>query len=175
MPPPTPDAVVVLGARAFSSGRPSPALQRRIDRAVEAWRCVPGSVLVGTGGPGRAPVSEAEVVRRAAVAAGVPEDRIVVEDRSTTTLEQAVYVATAARKHGWGSLVLVTDRYHMPRSLFLFRSMGLEVRGEAVRGSAGGTRRRWLLGALREVPAWGKALLLVAIGHHRRMAGRLSE
>jgi uncharacterized SAM-binding protein YcdF (DUF218 family) len=173
MPPESsPDAVVVLGAQVLSSGQPSPALRRRIGHAVEVWRATPGAVLVGTGGPGRAPVSEAEVIRRAAVAAGVPESRVVVEDRSTTTLEQAVAVAAEAAARGWRSLALVTDGYHMPRSLFLFRRMGLEVHGEAVHGRGAASRRRWAQGALREIPAWAKALLLVAVGYHRRPAAR---
>jgi len=165
--------VVVLGAQVLPSGRPSPALQRRISRAVEVWRDAPGAVLVGTGGLGRAPVSEAEVTRRAAIAAGIPEGRIVLEERSTTTLEQAVFVAAEAARRGWRSLVLVTDRYHLPRSLFLFRRCGLEVHGEPVRGPADGSRRRWVQGAVREVPAWAKTLLLVGIGHHRRLAQSL--
>jgi uncharacterized SAM-binding protein YcdF (DUF218 family) len=134
---------------------------------VEVWRRYPDAVLVPSGGTGAAPVSEAEAMRRVAVAAGVPAGRVMLEDRSTSTLEHAANVAALARREGWSSLVVVTDRYHVPRALFLFRRCGLTVTGDPVRGRGAGTRRRWAQGAIREIPAWAKALALVAAGRHR--------
>ncbi len=168
----SPDAIVVLGAQVFASGRPSPSLQRRIDHGVAVWRRHPQAMLVPSGGIGDAPTSEAEAMRRIALASGVPADRIVLEDRSTSTLEHAAHVARMSGEAGWDRLLIVTDRYHLPRALFLFRRLGLQVTGDPVRGRGAGSRRRWLEGALREVPAWVKNLVLVGIGRHRRPAGR---
>ena len=53
------DAVVVLGAAVWPGERPSPALQRRIDRGVELWQAGRAPVLVPTGGLGRYPPSAA--------------------------------------------------------------------------------------------------------------------
>jgi uncharacterized SAM-binding protein YcdF (DUF218 family) len=163
------DAVVVLGAQVFPSGRPSPSLSRRIGHAVEVWRRHPGAVLVTCGGTGDAPLSEAEAMQRVAVGAGVPAADVVLEDRSTSTLEHAAVGAAIAAREGWGRLVVVTDRYHLPRALFLFRRFGLSVTGDPVRGRGEGSRRRWVESAIREIPAWAKNLALVASGRHRRM------
>jgi uncharacterized SAM-binding protein YcdF (DUF218 family) len=163
-----PDAVVVLGAQVLRSGRPSASLRRRLEHGVSVWRRFPEALLVVAGGVGGAPISEAEAMRRMAEAAGVPPERIVPEDRSRSTMDQAVEVARLAGIHGWGHLVVVTDRYHSPRALFLFGRLGLAATGDPVRGRGGGSRRRWVAGALREIPAWGKAVLLVAAGSHRR-------
>jgi uncharacterized SAM-binding protein YcdF (DUF218 family) len=162
-----PDAVVVLGAQVLGSGRPSASLQRRARLGVEVWRITGARVLVGSGAKGEAPISEAEAVRRVALAAGIPDDCIVVEERSRSTFEHATRVGAIALDRGWRSLVIVTDRYHLPRSLFLFRRAGMNVRGVGVGGPAGGRRGPWMMGALREVPAWAKALALVWSGRRR--------
>ena len=83
-------------------------------------------------------------------------------------LSGAVEVARIARRRGWGRLVVVTDRFHLPRALFLFRRLGLSVTGDPVRGRGGGSRRHWMGAAVREVPAWVKNRGLVAAGRHRR-------
>jgi uncharacterized SAM-binding protein YcdF (DUF218 family) len=163
-----PDAVVVLGAQVLASGSPSPSLRRRVEHGVEVWRETGAGALLVSGGTGEAPMSEAAAMRHLALDLDVPAGRIVVEDRSTSTLEHAVEAAALAGKHGWRRLVIVTDRFHLPRALFLFRRLGLAVAGDPVPTRGGGSRRRWITGALREVPAWLKALAMVAAGRHRR-------
>jgi uncharacterized SAM-binding protein YcdF (DUF218 family) len=139
---------------------------------VEVWRQSPGARLVMTGGVGNAPVSEAEAMRRIALALGVPPDRMVLEDRSTSTIQQAVEVLRLGSIHGWRHVGLVTDRYHLPRARFLFRRMGLKVSGYPVRGTGGGSRRRWLEGVAREIPAWVKSIAqAMAAGRRRRRTG----
>jgi uncharacterized SAM-binding protein YcdF (DUF218 family) len=165
----TPDAIVILGAQVFPSGQVSASLWRRINHAIEVWRRHPDSVLVPSGGTGEGPISEAEAMRRIGIKAGIPDGRIVIEDRSTSTLEHAAFVARLAREHSWERLTIVTDGYHLPRALFLFRRFGLTVSGDPVRGRGQSSRRRWLEGVVREIPAWGKNLVLVALGRHRRV------
>ncbi len=163
-----PEAVVILGAQVYPSGRPSPSLRRRAEHAVEVARRFPDSVLVASGGSGDAPISEAEAMRRIAIDAGFPDERIVLEDRSTSTLEHARFVSAMAGQAGWRTLCLVTDRYHLPRARFLFRRFGLSVTGDPVRQRGDASFLRWLVnGYGREIPAWGKNLVLVALGRHR--------
>ncbi len=58
---------------------------------------------------------------------GVPGDMIWIEDRSTRTYENARYAAEILRDKGIGSVVLVTDAYHMTRSELCFRNQNIEV------------------------------------------------
>ncbi|MDX1689469.1 MAG: YdcF family protein [Acidimicrobiia bacterium] len=161
------DAVVVLGAQVFSDGTPSPSLRRRVERAVAEMRARRITVLVGCGGIGDGPRSEAETIRDLAVAAGVPPASVLLEDRSTSTLEHARNLRPIAAEHGWNRLLIVTDRFHLPRARFLFRRVGFDVEGAASdRGDA--SLRRWVVeGWLREMAAWGKALWDVARGRTR--------
>ena len=159
----TPDAVVVLGAQVLPGGRPSTALRRRLEHGVVTFRSSGAPVLVVSGGVGAEPPSEATVMARMAEALGVSPRHIVAEDRSHSTLEQAEQVAAVARRRGWQRVLVVTDRYHLPRAVFLFRRAGLDVQGSGC-GRAGGSLVRWWGGVLREAPAWVKTAALVISG-----------
>lgn len=143
------DAIVVLGAAVWPGERPSPALQRRIDRGVELWRAGLAPVLVPTGGLGRNPPSEAEAMARVALERGVPADAIVLEARATSTVESAQYIRALAERHGWHGIILVSEPYHVTRAGWTFRDQGLDVQATC---SAWGSETSWrVYQTLREV------------------------
>jgi uncharacterized SAM-binding protein YcdF (DUF218 family) len=152
------DVVVVLGAQVLGDGRPSPSLRRRVDRAVAVAleRGIPWFAVCG--GTGGGPMSEAEAMRDLATAAGIPVDRIVLEDRSTSTFEHVANLRPIAARLDWHRLVIVTDPFHLPRACFLFRRAGFVVEGVAAERRGASARRWWIEGYLREVPAWIKAI-----------------
>jgi len=127
------DAVVVLGGGVWGKGslRPSDQLaglsmQRTlcgVDRFAEGR--APKLVLSGGDAKifGEGP-KEAVEMQRLAVRLGVPEDAIVLDDRSRSTYENAVGVK---RVLGQGSILLVTSASHMPRAAALFRKQGFDV------------------------------------------------
>jgi uncharacterized SAM-binding protein YcdF (DUF218 family) len=127
------DAIVVLGGGAVGKGtlRPSDqlaglSLERTICGADLFAQGVAPRLIV-TGGDamvfGHGPKEAAEM-KRLALRLGVPEDAIVLEDRSRTTYENAVGVK---RILGQASILLVTSASHVPRAVGLFRKQGLET------------------------------------------------
>jgi len=127
------DAVVVLGAGIAGKGSLRPAdqlsglsLQRTLC-GIELFHEGRAPRLVLTGGPtvilGTGP-KEAIEMRRVAIAAGVPEPAILVDDLARTTYENALGVK---RLLGGGSILLVTSASHMPRAQSLFRKQGFTV------------------------------------------------
>lgn len=56
---------------------------------------------------------------------GIEPGRIVVEERSRNTRENAVESARLVATHGWKSLLLVTSAAHLPRAQGCFRAVGL--------------------------------------------------
>ncbi len=169
--PPSPtDAVVVLGAQVLGPGAPAPAARRRLSHAVAVLEGRGARWLVLTGGVGEAGVSEASVMAGLALGLGVPPGRLVLEEESTSTLEQAVAVARLARQRGWQRVVVVTDRYHLPRALFLFHRLGVPASGDPALGPGGAGRWRWLGGVLREGAAWAKVAGQAVDGSLRRAA-----
>ena len=87
------------------------------------------------------PRSEAEAYREAAIRLGVPAARILLEDRSLTTREEALNVKPMLAARGITRFVLVTAAPHMGRSLATFRAVGLDPIGSAcpLRGEADGS------------------------------------
>ena len=116
--------IVVLGARVMPDGRPSPALERRMQVGIALYRAGVGGRLLVSGG-GRGPVSEAAAMRDLALAAGIADADIVIEARSRSTLENAI--ETAKLLPGPVPIVLVTDGYHALRARLLFEMAGMHV------------------------------------------------
>jgi len=168
-------AVVVLGAQVRGPDDPAPAVRRRVAHGVEVLGRSGSAWLVLAGGVGEAGVSEASVMAGLAARLGVAGERLVLEEESASTLEQAVAVARLARERGWPRVVVVTDRYHLSRALFLFRRMGLAAGGDAARGPGGADRWRWLLGWVREAGAWAKVAGQALTGTLRRSAAAAGE
>lgn len=81
------------------------------------------AVLSGTGPKGQP--SEAALVARQLQAWGVAKDRLILDETSVNTRENAVNVAALAQRHGLGSLLLVTSAAHMPRAQECFWAAGL--------------------------------------------------
>jgi uncharacterized SAM-binding protein YcdF (DUF218 family) len=93
----------------------------RVDTAVALWKEGYAPVLIFSGASlDPASVASAELMKRAAVAAGVPPEAIVVEGRSATTEQNAARVAEVMAERGYHSAILVTSPYHQRRAAMLF-------------------------------------------------------
>jgi uncharacterized SAM-binding protein YcdF (DUF218 family) len=103
---------------------------RRLDRGIDLFRDGAAPLLLLSGG-GSGPVPEAEIMRRMAIARGVPEAALLVEPGSHDTVENARDTARLLNSRGEDSVLLVSDRTHLPRATLLFRLAGLRVAGRA--------------------------------------------
>ena len=101
-------------------------MERRMQVALSLYRGGAAPLLLLSGGGH--PLPEAEVMRRMAIAAGVPESALLIESVSRNTLENATHTAALLAKRGSSTVVLVTDRYHALRARLLFRLAGVTVR-----------------------------------------------
>jgi uncharacterized SAM-binding protein YcdF (DUF218 family) len=164
------DVIVVLGAALLPGGRVSRALRRRVEHAAGLFHDGRAEHLLVTGGGAGAPVTEAEVMRAVAVDCAVPAERIVVEDRAANTFENAVYSTRIMVRRGWRHALVVSDPFHLPRALFLFRRMGATVAGDGVRTAPGEPAWRWYGAYAREGLAFVKSVLLFLARHHKRIA-----
>jgi uncharacterized SAM-binding protein YcdF (DUF218 family) len=121
------DAIVVLGAAQYN-GRPSGALAARLDHAIELYKEGEAPFLITTGGnlPGDL-TTEAETGRRYAIARGVPESAILMENTGSSTLESIQHVRAIFDAHGLHTALFVSDRSHMLRVLRLAEDQGIEA------------------------------------------------
>lgn len=156
------DALVVLGAAVWANETPSPSLQRRALHAVALYEAGAAPKIIGSGGVGRFPPSEAEVIRRVCVSAGVPEGDVILEDTSHSTLENVLFSARILRRMNAGRVVVVSDKYHLFRAILCFRFLGFEVKGSGPnRGKTGTPLKKWLYYYLREIVAVPYYLILL--------------
>ena len=109
------DYALVLGL-ALENGEPVPDLLARLDKAQEYLAEYPEARLILTGGnadeSGR---SEADVMRDILTERGVPEDKLILEDRSTTTVENFRNVAEMISPEE--PVVMISSNYHMDRAV----------------------------------------------------------
>lgn len=141
---------IVLGAAVWPGGTPSPTLRRRAEKAAALYRAGRIARIVATGGVGDHPPSEAWVTREVLTALGVPETAVILDEHSTTTLENLVN-ARALLPEGT-PVVIVSDAWHLPRARVTARRLGL--RAETAAAALKGTHPlRMLRAALREVGA----------------------
>ena len=118
------DYLIVLGARVDPDG-PSPALTRRLNAVMACIDDHPDAVILASGGQGRdEPMSEAECIRRELVRRGVDEGRIVMEDRSTSTVENLRF-CKALMDDPNAKVGLITNNYHVFRAVGIARKVGL--------------------------------------------------
>jgi uncharacterized SAM-binding protein YcdF (DUF218 family) len=167
------DAVVVLGAALAAPGVPGPALRRRLEHGVAVFLEREAAHLLVSGGVVGPPPAEAHVMRDLALARGVAAERIIVEDMARNTFENAVYCGRIMRERGWRRVVVVTDSFHLPRALYVFRRLGLEVAGEGVPRRPGISRLSWTRAHLDERIRMVRSAGLFAIGAHKPLLAKV--
>jgi uncharacterized SAM-binding protein YcdF (DUF218 family) len=149
-----PDAIVVLGARLQIDGTPSRSLLRRIEIGIDLYRAEAAPLLLVTGGGDRRR-PEADAMAEAALGAGVPDEALLVERRSANTIENAFFSGALLRARGLQAVLLVSDRYHLPRARWLFGRAGLVVVGSAAPpGDPADAWRMWLREAAALPRSW---------------------
>ena len=90
-PEPKLEYVIVLGA-GLNGSTPSNTLKKRIEEGYIYMSENPDTILIASGGQGfKESISEAECIKRELVKMGISEDRIILEDRSTSTIENLKY------------------------------------------------------------------------------------
>lgn len=92
----------------------------RVRHGVELYRRGVAPAILMSGGP-IGLTTWAELMKRQAVDMGVPEEAIWVQDRSTSTTEDARFSAALLRSKGARSVCLATSNFHSRRSRLLFR------------------------------------------------------
>ncbi len=128
-PAPKGDVLIVLGADQLGDGTIGLGSYWRCVYGVRTWRQGGFRKVVFSAGPGGYPESGslAAEMGRFSAALGIPPSAILLEERSTSTRENALFTAALLRNEP-GPKVLVTSEFHMRRALGCFRKVGLDVK-----------------------------------------------
>ena len=126
-------AIVLLGGATGSQLAPRPWVDitdegDRVLHAAKLYREGKAPLIIPTGGriawrgPGD---SEASDMSQLLQTMGVPESAIVLEPNALNTYENAVNVQTILNERKIENFLLVTSAAHMPRSMMIFRKLGM--------------------------------------------------
>jgi vancomycin permeability regulator SanA len=153
------DAALVLGARVYADGRPSPFLLERVTVGVDLYRqgLVDRLILSGDGHDSSG-FGETTVMREIAESMGVPPAAIIEDPQGVDTHSSCL---RARQTYGAESVIVATQEFHEARAVWLCRSVGLDSQG----AYPPPTRTiHTFLGHVREVPAVAKAVLDATTG-----------
>jgi vancomycin permeability regulator SanA len=150
---PAAPVAMVFGAGLAPGGEPSPLLAERLDTALGLWRTGKVKRLLLTGNSG-AHHDEIRAMRHYLLAQGVPEEALTGDLEGMSTFDSCW---RAKSVFGVDEALLVTQRFHLPRALFLAAHAGIHARGVAA-----GSRTHWTsLAVWRELLARPLAVLEV--------------
>lgn len=150
-----PACFVIFGARLRPDGTAGPALKRRLAGALAAAGSARDARFLVSGAQPQAGRTEADVMRELLRAAGVSDDRILLERAAHNTRSSAVNCAAMLRARPDLTPVLVcSDRFHQPRCVLLLRRCGIDAAPAPMDDERRAMRwHLWLFYRLRELIA----------------------
>ena len=121
------DCILVLGAGNWG-GKPSPMLEDRLIQAIELYKNNVSSKIIMSGDHGRDEYDEVNIMKDFAIEKGIPSENIFMDHAGFSSYE-SVYRAKEifeAKK-----IVIVTQKYHLYRALYIANQLGIEAYGVA--------------------------------------------
>ena len=152
---PARDVIMVLGAKA-DPGRPSGFLAARLNVAVDLFNSGRGKVILVTGANTAESNYETQVMEDYLIARGIPAGRIVQDVAGYDTYDSCI---RARDVFGVREMTVVSQAYHLPRTITTCRSLGVDAIGVGDVTAQQNWPDRYLQGELREFPAYVKMQL----------------
>ena len=116
--------IIILGAQVRGK-KITESLRRRLDKGVRYLERNPKTMCIVSGGQGKnEDVSEAEAMRDYLLACGVEAERIILEDKSTTTCENLVNSREYIRDINNSRVGIVSNNFHIYRAMKMAKALG---------------------------------------------------
>ncbi len=122
------DCILVLGAGVWDGGVPSHMLSDRLDEAISLYKLGASDKLLMSGDHGSTDYDEVNVMKRYAIEAGVPSENVFMDHAGFSTYE-SLYRARDVFKAE--RIIIVTQKYHLYRAMYVAEKLGLEAYGVA--------------------------------------------
>ena len=118
---------IVLGCRVIDD-QPCPMLARRCERAKKYLDSDETAILILSGGKGSDEgISEAQAMFNYLTEKGVSPERLIKEDKSTTTQENMIFSKAIMKELGRGDeAVIITTNFHQFRAQIMAKREGIK-------------------------------------------------
>ena len=120
------DAIVVLGAGLKADGTPSNMLKDRLNGAIEIYKKGVAPKIIVSGDCSGEYYDEVSAMRKYCIDNGVPDGDIIRDDKGFSTYET---MDNVVRRMGYKKIMVVTQKYHIYRSVYIARRMGANADG----------------------------------------------
>jgi len=120
------DCILVLGCGVYANGQPSAMLADRLKRSIALYEEGAAPKLLMSGDHGQATYDEVNVMKQYALDAGVPSADVFMDHAGFSTYES---LYRAKDIFGVKKMIIVTQKYHLHRALYIANALGLEAYG----------------------------------------------
>lgn len=121
------DCIMVLGCGVYQNN-PTPLLEDRLKRGVAVFQTGVSPKILMSGDHGQKNYDEVNVMKQYALDQGIPEEDIFMDHAGFSTYES---MCRAREIFGIDKMIIVTQKYHLPRAVYLARMLGIEAYGIA--------------------------------------------
>lgn len=121
------DCVLVLGA-GVRDGSPTPMLRDRLITGISLYESGAAPKIIMSGDHGREDYDEVNVMKSYAVENGVPDSDVFMDHAGFSTYD-SIYRAKAVFEAD--SIIIVTQKYHLYRALYIAEKLGVNAVGVA--------------------------------------------
>ena len=121
------DCIMVLGCGVWD-GAPSPLLEDRLKRGVEIFDLGAAPKILMSGDHGQEDYDEVNVMKQYALDAGIDETDIFMDHAGFSTYES---MYRAVEIFGVKKMIIVTQKYHLSRAVYIANKLGIEAYGVA--------------------------------------------
>ena len=122
------DAIVVLGAGLRADGTPSNMLEDRLKGAIELYKKGIAPKIILSGDCSGEDYDEVSSMKKFCIDNGVVESDIIRDDKGFSTYET---MENVVKTMGYKKIMVVTQKYHLYRSVYIARRMGAHADGFA--------------------------------------------
>ena len=109
-------AIVILGYGLNPDGTMRTILRRRVLTGLTVAQFFPQSPIIVTGGNPQNGNTEAGQMRKMLMLLGFPDNRIIVEDKANSTVQNARFSVPLAKQADTSGIILVTSTTHQGRA-----------------------------------------------------------
>lgn len=130
---PPAETVIVLGASVHSDGKLSAILQDRVETAINLYRNNKVKRFLVTGDHINDDYNEVNAMKNYLIARGIPENQILLDHAGLDTYD-SMYRSHAV--FGVQNAIVVTQKFHLPRTIFIAKGLDLSYTGFAARSNS---------------------------------------
>jgi SanA protein len=123
-----PRVAVVFGASVYSNGELSPVLEDRVDTAIELYHAEKVDRILVSGDNRHPSYNEPKAMHEYLITHAVAPQHVIIDYGGRSTYETCL---RAREIFGLNRVVLVSQGYHLPRSLYIANELGLDAVGMA--------------------------------------------